>query len=134
MIALIKSSDVISPATVMFLPQYVDFTGCTEVCRFLIIFSFDEIYLKEQETRKIEKRKINSIIYKKKLPQNKNEVALFISFVSDILCYKLISPITGVVGNNYSGNSNVSVKPLYKIPYPPSTATAPRIANSNLLP
>ena len=95
---------------------------------------FDEIYLKEQETRKIEKRKINSIIYKKKLPQNKNEVALFISFVSDILCYKLISPITGVVGNNYSGNSNVSVKPLYKIPYPPSTATAPRIANSNLLP
>ena len=46
MIALIKSSDVISPATVMFLPQYVDFTGCTEVCRFLILFSFDEIYLK----------------------------------------------------------------------------------------
>ena len=71
-------------------------------------------------------------VYKRQ--QNKNEVALFISFVSDILCYKLISPITGVVGNNYSGNSNVSVKPLYKIPYPPSTATAPRIANSNLLP
>ena len=85
------------------------------------------------ETRKTEKRKLNSIIYKEKLPQNKNEVALFISFVSDILCYKLISQIT-VVGNNYSGNSNVSVKPLYRIPYPPSTATAPRIANSNLLP
>ena len=83
----------------------------------------------------MEKRKINSIIYKKKdYLKIKNEVALFISFVSDILCYKLISPITVVVGNNYSGNSNVSVKPLYKIPYPPSTATAPRIANSNLLP
>ena len=72
--------------------------------------------------------------HKKRLCQHFDTTSLFISFVSDILCYKLISPITGVVGNNYSGNSNVSVKPLYKIPYPPSTATAPRIANSNLLP
>ena len=100
----------------------------------VIIHFFTKFIFREQETRKIERRKLNSIIYKEKLPQNKNEVALFISFVSDILCYKLISPITGVVGNNYSGNSNVSVKPLYRIPYPPSTATAPRIANSNLLP
>lgn len=55
----------------------------------VIIHFFTKFIFREQETRKIERRKLNSTIYKK--ATSKNEVALFISFVSDILCYKLIS-------------------------------------------